>query len=165
MHTMAHEATEQAKPAKKKGKLLLILGAVGVLAVGGGAAWWFMRPAPVEAAEEETTEAHAESGGGVVSFEPFVVNLADEGGGRFLRATVQLVVPDEELAKEITENAVQMVRLRSNLLELLAEQTSDALITAEGKTALKDAIAERAAALLAPHEVSDVLFSDFLVQF
>jgi flagellar FliL protein len=124
-----------------------------------------MRPAPA-AAEEESQEAHEESGGGgVVGFEPFVVNLADEGGGRFLRATVQLVVPDAEAAKEITENAVQMVRLRSNLLELLAEQTSDTLVTAEGKTALKDAIAERAAAVLSPHQVSDVLFSDFLVQF
>jgi flagellar FliL protein len=164
---MAQEASEQAKPAKKKGKLPLILGVVGVLALGGGgAAWWFMRPAPAAAdeQEEETKEAH-EEGGGVVSFEPFVVNLADEGGGRFLRATVQIVVADAELAKEISENAVKMVRLRSNLLELLAEQTSDALITAEGKNALKDAIAERAAEVLAPHEVSDVLFSDFLVQF
>jgi flagellar FliL protein len=162
---MSQQATEQAKPATKKGKLPLLLGVVGVLALGGGgAAWWLMRPAPA-AAEEESQEAHEESGGGVVGFEPFVVNLADEGGGRFLRATVQLVVPDEEVAKEITENAVQMVRLRSNLLELLAEQTSDTLVTAEGKTALKDAIAERAAAVLSPHEVSDVLFSDFLVQF
>jgi flagellar FliL protein len=162
---MSQEATNQATPARKKGRLLLVLGVAGVLALGGGAAWWFMRPAPA-AAEEESQEAHEESGGGgVVGFEPFVVNLADEGGGRFLRATVQLVVPDAEAAKEITENAVQMVRLRSNLLELLAEQTSDTLVTAEGKTALKDAIAERAAAVLSPHQVSDVLFSDFLVQF
>jgi flagellar FliL protein len=162
---MSQEATEQAKPAKKKSKLPLILGVVGVLALGGGGAFWFLRPAPVaaEAASEEPPAA--EIGGGVVSFEPFVVNLTDEGGGRFLRASVQLVVADPETAKEITENAVQMVRLRSSLLELLAEQTSDMLITAEGKAALKEAIADRADGVLAPHEVSDVLFSDFLVQF
>jgi len=161
---MSQEATEQAKPAKKKSKLPLILGAVGLLAVGGGGAFWFLRAAPV-AAEGAKEEAPAETGGGVVTFEPFVVNLADEGGGRFLRASVQLVVADPETAKEITENAVQMVRLRSSLLELLAEQASETLITADGKAALKEAIAERAAGVLAPHEVLDVLFSDFLVQF
>jgi len=165
--TMSQEATEQAKPGKKKGKLPLILGAVGVLAVAGGGAWWFMRPVAADgkAAAEEAAPAHEEEAAGVLAFDPFVVNLADGEGSRFLKVTVQLVVPGAEAVTEIEENAVQMVRLRSDLLDLLSEQRSDELVTADGKLALKEAIAERAAAVLEPHEVSDVLFSDFLVQF
>lgn len=164
---MSQEATEQAKPAKKKGKLPLILGAVGALAAVGGGAYWFMRPAPegAKAEAKAAAPAHEEEAAGVLSFEPFVVNLADGEGSRFLKVTVQLVVPGEATVAEIEENPVQMVRLRSDLLDLLSEQNSEDLVTADGKLALKEAIAERAAEVLDPHEVSDVLFSDFLVQF
>lgn len=164
---MSQAPTEQAKPAKKKGKLPLILGAVGALAAVGGGAYWFMRPAPADATAEaqEAAAAHEEEAAGVLAFDPFVVNLADGEGSRFLKVTVQLVVPGAEAVAEIQEDAVQMVRLRSDLLDLLSEQSSEELVTAEGKLALKEAIAERAAVVLEPHEVSDVLFSDFLVQF
>ncbi len=163
---MSQEPTDQAKAAKKKGKLPLILGAVGALAAVGGGAYWFMRPAPADATEaHEEAPAHEEEAAGVLAFDPFVVNLADGEGSRFLKVTVQLVVPGAETVAEIQEDAVQMVRLRSDLLDLLSEQSSEELVTAEGKLALKEAIAERAAVVLEPHEVSDVLFSDFLVQF
>jgi flagellar FliL protein len=170
---MADESTPQAQPAqKKKSKKGLILGALGalVLAGGGGAAWWFMRPAEAaaEAGAGAGTEAAAEveeEGSGILSFEPFVVNLADGKGSRFLRVSVQLVISGEDTAAELEEEPVKKVRLRSEMLELLAEQTSDQLVTSEGKTALKAAIAERAGTVLAPHKVTDVLFSDFIVQF
>jgi flagellar FliL protein len=169
---MADEATEQPKaPAKKKGKRGLILGAaaVALLGGGGGAAYWFTRPAPATAtgqeAEAAAEEEHAGEGGGVLSFEPFVVNLADGAGARFLRINIRLVVAGEETATHLQEDEVAMVRLRSGLLELLAEQTSDQLVTAEGKAALKETISARASEIIEPEKVTDVLFSDFLVQF
>jgi flagellar FliL protein len=170
---MADEPTAQAQPApKKKSKKGLIIGALGalVLAGGGGAAWWLMRPAEAaadaaaEGAAEEAAEAEAEESG-ILSFEPFVVNLADGQGSRFLRVSVQLVIAGEDAAAELEEEPVKKVRLRSELLELLAGQSSDQLVTPEGKTALKAAIAERASKVLQPHKVIDVLFSDFIVQF
>ncbi|MGE3508779.1 MAG: flagellar basal body-associated protein FliL [Vicinamibacterales bacterium] len=106
----------------------------------------------------------------LMSFEPFVVNLADPGAARFLRTNVQLVVSGGEeggshgAAKGPT---VEEMRARSAILELLSAETSDALTTPEGKEALKEQILERMEVVLeaAKIEVEDVLFSDFVIQF
>ena len=50
------------------------------------------------------------------------------------------------------------------ILELLTLQTSDALVTTAGKTALKKAIAERVSTAIEDVKVFDVLFADFVVQ-
>ena len=102
---------------------------------------------------------------GLVSFEPFVANLADPGGQRFVRATVQLVVGDAHMATEMTETPVLAMQARAIILELLATQLADTLVTPDGKVALRQAIAERIAEALHEVEVVDVLFSDFVVQF
>src|SRR5712691_1923622 len=161
-------AEPAAKPAKKssKGKLFIILGVVVVLLGGGGAAAYFTMRKPAEAvatAAAPKKAAHPDTG--IVSFEPFVVNLADTGGQRFLRISVRLIVGEEEQAKHIQESEVQLMRLRSAILELLTAQTSERIVTQDGKAALKKEIAERAAHIVAPIEVSDVLFSDFVVQY
>src|SRR5215467_10651881 len=127
------------------------------------------RNAPAGEAAGGAAPAHAaaaaeEAPGGVLSFEPFVVNLTDGGGSRFLRLTVRLLV-SAEAAEKLAKNEVMMVRTRSAILELLAEQSSDHLVTAAGKAELKKTIRERADAVLAPVKVADVLFSDFVVQF
>ena len=160
-------AAEPAAPKKSRAKLFIILSVVLLLLGGGGAAayWTMLRPAAAEGAEAHT-EAHEEvEPTGIVGFEPFVVNLADANARRFLRITVRLIVESEEEAKHIEENQVTLMRLRSEILELLTAQTSEQIVTLDGKAALKKQIAERASAVAAPIEVSDVLFSDFVVQY
>ena len=162
----------EAAPKKKKGKgkLFIILGVVFLLLGGGGAAAYFtlLNPAPAEGdaaaapaeGEHKPTEAH-----GLVSFEPFIVNLADTGGRRFLRINVRILVPEEEEAKEIEEHKVTLERLRASILEILSSRSSEQIASIEGKTALKHDIAEHAKPILEPIEVADVLFSDFVVQY
>ncbi|MGE0039772.1 MAG: flagellar basal body-associated protein FliL [Vicinamibacterales bacterium] len=169
--------SEQDKPKGGFMKTAILLVVVLLLVGGAGAGgyWWSQQgAAAAPASGEHATEAPADSGhdagggdeaaagGGLVSFEPFLVNLADPG--RYLRTNVKLVVGSEARAKEIGENEVALMRLRSAMLELLAEQHADALVTADGKTALKNAIKERAGEIADAHIV-DVLFSDFVVQF
>jgi TPP-dependent indolepyruvate ferredoxin oxidoreductase alpha subunit len=72
---------------------------------------------------------------------------------------------DEAHAAEIGENEITQARIRSAVLELLAVQTADRLITPDGKAALKQAIAEGASHAVEGLHVSDVLFSEFVVQF
>jgi len=48
---------------------------------------------------------------------------------------------------------------------LLAQQKADSLITPEGKSELKAAIAEHVKEILEEAKVTDVLFTDFVVQF
>jgi len=155
------EKAAASAPAKKgKSKLLMIGIAVIVLLGGGGAgAWLYMgkNAAHAEAATEPPPTP------GLVTLEPFIVNLADPGGRRFLRVSLRLLVKDEAEAKEVADNELLLVKTRSAVLELLATQKSETLTTPEGKTELKKAIAEKAAAALG-HEVTDVLFAEFVVQ-
>lgn len=150
-------------PAKGRGKLPLIGGAVALLAIGGGGTYWWNGRHVAEPAVE--AKAIPPSARGLVSFEPFVANLADPGGTRFVRTTVQLVVADVVQATEMAETPVLVMQARAIILELLTTQSADALITLEGKAALRKAIAERVHEALHEIEVIDVLFSDFVVQF
>ncbi len=155
-----------AAPASGKGKLFIILSVVGALLLGGGATFWMTRLGAVhtDAAAQGAPAPVPEGPKGVLSFEPFVVNLTDAGGSRFLRVTVRLLVA-ADAAERLSKDDVTMVRARSAILELLAEQSSDRLVTAAGKADLKKAILERADGVLVPVKVADVLFSDFVVQF
>ncbi|HUK35936.1 MAG TPA: flagellar basal body-associated FliL family protein [Vicinamibacterales bacterium] len=160
----AAPAGDSPAPPPKSKKLLLIL-VIAILAVAGGAAFWVMKKRTAPATEShEKQAAAADAAAGVVSFEPFIVNLADGGGSRFLRLTVRLVLPSEE-AEHLSKNEVALARARSAILEVLSEQSSDRLVTAAGKADLKKAILERADGVFRPAKVDDVLFSDFVVQF
>jgi len=153
------------EPARKKGRSVILLALVGLVVMGGaggGVWWWFQRGTAV--AEAAPNEPALEKRG-LLTFEPFMVNLADEGGTRFLKATIALVVEDEAVAKQLEEAAVVKSRVRSDILELLTEQQASALVTPEGKESLKSAIKARTAQALESKKVIDVLFSEFVVQF
>lgn len=159
-------AAPPAAPAKKSKMRLLIIVGVVLAAAGGGGFWW-MKQQPVAAAEgehEAAPAAHAEAPGSLLPLDTFTVNLADPGASRFLRATIQLVLAGEGAAAELEHDPLIKTRIRSVVLELLTTQQAQTLVTPEGKTALKSEIAARVSE--ATHvEVTDVLFSDFVVQF
>jgi flagellar FliL protein len=166
----AKDKTEKADaPAapKKKSKLVwIVLIVVLILAGGGGAGayWYFSRSAETAEGKEATEEAEAPPEPGLVEMEPFVVNLADPGGQRFVRVSMRLLTYDEHQALELKENSVSQAKVRAALLELLSMQTADGLVTLEGKNALKKAIAERASQAVHELKVIDVLFVEFIVQ-
>src|SRR5262249_52508358 len=127
-----------------------------------GAFWWSRRAA---ASSAESPKEAKPAKRGLVSFEPFVVNLADKEAPRFLRTTVGLVVDDAEAEEHVKESHVQVLQARSAILELLSAQTSEVLATADGKAALKQAIIERLHTTFSGMKVEDVLFSDFVIQY
>jgi flagellar FliL protein len=156
--------TEDARsptPKKSRKKLFVIVFAVLALIAGGGAVGFKLlrHPAP---AHDATPESGPQ---GLLSLDPFVVNLADQGGSRFLRVNVRLVVGAPEQAERVQKNDIALMRVRSSILELLTQQTADKLVTPDGKAALKHAIATRVEPVLEGTKVTDVLFSDFVVQF
>lgn len=155
--------SEAAAQPKKRGRKALLFGILFTIALGAGGGFWFWRQSRAAAAHSEP--AAIERGpGAVLVLEPFLVNLADPEASRFLRLTLRLVIDDEHAAADFGENEVEKARVRSAILELLTTQKSDALVTPDGKQALKQAIAGRAGDVL--HlEIRDVLFTDFVVQF
>jgi flagellar FliL protein len=148
-------------PRQRGMKKLLKIGLPILLVLAGASVggWWWMNRSTVEAAEPPLADR------GLLSFEPFLVNLADAGGTRFLKVNVQLVLGTAEEAKHVQETPVVLMELRSAILEILTQQSASALVTAPGKQALKAAIKANIATLLKGQKVIDVLFSEFVVQF
>ena len=132
-----------------------------LLASGTGGAWWWMR---IAAATPEITETPLGERG-LVTFDPFLVNLADAGGSRFLKINIQLVVNSAVAAESVQKAPVVLMPVRSAILEVLTEQTAASLVTGAGKSALKEDIKKRVALLLRDQKVIDVLFTEFVVQF
>ena len=169
---MSNAAQPAEAPPKSRRKLPLVIAIFVLLAAGsgGGYLWWSTRHAAAENAEAgggQDAKAHAEAEphGVLLPLDTFTVNLADPGATRFLRTSVQLVLPvEEDVLAELQHQKVPVVRARAAVLELLAEQKSDVINTPEGKLALKTEIRKRAGKAL-HHEITDVLFSDFVIQF
>jgi flagellar FliL protein len=154
-------------PAPKKRRRFLKFLLVVLIAVAGGGAgayFYFFKATPAHA-EEAKPEPPPPPPTGIVALDPFVVNLADTGATRFLRVTLSLVVQDEERTQELEENDIEKARIRSAILELLAEQNAGQLVTPEGKDELKKTIAARIEHAAHELKVVDVLFSEFVIQF
>jgi flagellar protein FliL len=149
-----------AAPKKNRRRTLVWLAPLVLLLAGvpAGAYFWMQHRAGVgEAAKPDHS--------GVLSLDPFTVNLADKDSPRFLRITMSLVLNDADAIDELRKDALKQARLRSELLELLTQQTAEHLVSPEGKMQLKHAIAQRATTALQPLKVTDVLLADFVVQF
>lgn len=159
---MAEATTPPAPKSAGWKKTIGIVVITGLVAAGGGF-WWSQKATAQATPGGEVAPAPVSRG--LVKFDPFVVNLADGGGSHFLRATVQLVVEPSEGAEAIAADAILMVELRAAILELLAQQHASALVTPDGKAAAKTAIVSRTQTALHAWKISDVLFSEFVVQF
>lgn len=158
---------EKAKVKKEKKprswKRIGVGAAVIVLVLAGSGYWLKGRAAAAPKTAEEIEAAGERS---LIALDPFVVNLADDGGAHFLRANIQLIIDaSEKDAVALQEKKVEIMPLRSAVLELLSQQHSATLVTPEGKNALKDAIKKRAGEVFHKFKVKEVLFSEFVVQF
>lgn len=127
----------QAKPAGKK-KLVLIGAIVAVLVVGAAAAWFLLaRGHGAEGEEGAPAPQHkAAAPKGPPTFLPIenmVVNLADPGGDRFAQLGLTLELADSKTAEQVKQF---LPAIRSAILVLVSQRTSDELLTKEGKEKL-----------------------------
>jgi len=160
---------EQPEPAKKSSKLPLIASGVLVLA-GVVVALWYLRIGPFAGAAARHAEAtaaieeHAEDDKGkpaaILALEPFIANLADDGGRRYLKATFQI---DFGTAIPPTMQA-RLPQVRDLLLTLFTSKTFDDIRTPEGKQQLREEIIARINQVLDRDAVKAVYFTEFIVQ-
>ena len=183
---MSQAAAPAPDAGKKKGKGKLLVTLVATLALalgGGGAAYFFMGRGDAAKGKQAKAGEHGQAAEGrgddegeshepvVVALPTFTVNLADKEVPRYLRTTVSLLIKDTEAAATLSAGGehkagaepVRIAMARSAILELLTTKTAEDLMTADGKTALKKEIAERASKAFR-FKVNDVLLAEFVVQ-
>jgi flagellar FliL protein len=139
------DAAEGKKAPFKTKKLLVIVGAlVLVLAVAAGGAFYFLKQraaASDEGEEEAPATAHIPDKPPVyMPLDNMVVNLADPGGQRVAQLGITLVVADEKAGAAVRSF---LPTIRSGVLMLVSQRTSEELLTGEGKEKLaKDILRE-----------------------
>jgi flagellar FliL protein len=167
------KAEAAAAPAGGKNKLFMMIGAaVLVLGIGGGAGWYFMHGSGEEASEparkdhggskKKKKEEHPPE---YLAIDSFTVNLQPENGDQYLRVAFTLQVDGAEQAELIKAN---MAKVRSRVLLLLSGKKASEINTVEGKQQLAGEILAVVKEPFAEHgdeqEVSDVLFTEFIIQ-
>ena len=91
----------------------------------------------------------------------FIVNLADEGGNRYLRTKMNLELKDEESNLMVQE---RLPMIRNSILMILPTKTYTDIATVEGKSALRDEMVTKLNAFLAPGSVTNIYFTEFVIQ-
>ena len=135
------EAATQEQP-KKGGKKVVVFALVGLLLAGGGggAAWYFMKGKAAPHAEESQEEAKpaAAKAPAYLPLDTMVVNLADPGGERFAQLGITIELSEDKAADKIRS---YLPSVRSSILLLVSQRTSEDLLTRQGKEKLAADIA------------------------
>lgn len=156
-------------------KIVIIL--IGVMMVfmlglGGGLFMMWNKLSAVEAKAQDKAEGDEKDAkdepipveellGPIFPLDTFIVNLADKGGKRYLRITIDLELGSEELEAEV---AKRLPQVRDSILTILPTKTFEDISSANGKIALRDQMLERINGLLARGQVTNIYFKEFVVQ-
>jgi len=153
----AAEDETGAKKGKKKMLLIIIIAVVAVALAAGG---FFLVPKFMGGSKEKKEETKGEEGA-MFSLEPFVVNLNDAGGPKFLKVSLQLELAGPALMEKAKQKSPQ---LRDAVITLLTSKSSESLYPPEGKLQLKDEINARMNQVLGANSVKNVYLTDFVMQ-
>lgn len=167
--TLNEQAEEQKGGSKMK---LIIIVVVALVLVAGGffGLKMFMGDDEEKPAEGAAPAAPAAKPAGeekamgtMVEVAPFIVNLADPGGKRYLKLTISLDVGSEEGMQAKVEAV--MPRIRDSLLLLLSSKTYTDISTVAGKVRLRNEVLKIVnRALAGTQGVHAVYFTEFVIQ-
>ena len=154
--------------------LIILIGVVMIfmLGLGGGLFMMWNKLSVMETQAQRTAEDGEQADrdtrvsvekllGPIFPLDTFIVNLADKGGKRYLRITIDLELDSEDLESEVTKRLPQV---RDSILTILPTKRFEDISSAEGKTALRDQMLERINGLLARGQITNIYFKEFVVQ-
>ena len=151
--------------------LVLLIGVLMVLMLGLGGGLFMMwnklstlNTQSVASAGEQPGDQAAsieQPLGPIFSLDTFIVNLADKGGNRYLRVTMDLELGNPELESEIKKRLPQV---RDGILMILPTKRFEDISTVQGKTALRDEVLETLNGFLTQGKIINIYFKEFVVQ-
>lgn len=170
---------DKAPEKKSKKKLFIIIGFVVILVIGG-ASYFFLFSGGggddehAEASEE--VDAHgkkkkkvkkgkhgeelASEGPEIIQFDPFIVNLTNTAGNRYLKVSISIEL-DAEAAEESKGKTAQ---IRDSIITLLSSKSYTDVGSVSGKYQLRDEIAARINLIISEGKVKSVYFTEFVIQ-
>jgi len=165
---VAKKEERNNKEEKKGGSLLvlilLVVQVITLAAVGGLFYMVLKRPAVAVVPGDTAVKGKAREAGKtavMVNLKPFVVNLADEGGRRYLKASIDLEVGSKGVASEIDKN---LPAIRNAIIMILSSKSFADIFDRAGKDRLREEIKYALNSKLTKGEVRQVYFTEFVVQ-
>ncbi len=163
------------KPKKKGGILKWILILLMLLALAGGGVWYyFFSTLP----GSKNAAAASVAGGGTVTktvaapsapsnalptkeLKPFLVNLADPLGKRYIKLTFEVEMSGPQVGAELD---AQNARIRDAVIMLLSSKTYADLAPTESKLVLQNELVDRLNKILGGPKITRVFFTDMVIQ-
>jgi len=156
------EAVQPVAEVKgKKGWMKwIIIGVVVLVVLGAAAGGGLYVFNNVLGAKKETAKAPPVIGS-LWSLDPFIVNLLDNNGERYLKVVMQFEVGDPSIIQELD---LVKPRVRDGILDLLSSKTLADLSDALGKQRLREEIILRVNNSISRGRISKVYFTEFVIQ-
>jgi flagellar FliL protein len=137
-----------------------------------GATGWMLYSQPKGMTQQEATAAPVEASPSPESsplpeqsvpfaLDPFLLNLADLSGKRYLRATFEFEVSPPPGAEEMKAKTSQ---IRDRIILVLTSKTFDEIRTTTGKGALREKILNELNPILTSGKARHIYFKEFVVQ-
>jgi flagellar protein FliL len=150
---------EQPDEPKKKPKFKWILiASVALVVVASGAITGFYLMTKADSKKPLPEKPVVLS---IWPMEPFIVNIAETNGERYLKIVIQLETSDPGVGPELEQIKP---RIRDSILDLLTPKAYKDLMDLAGKQRLREDIAGRINNILQRGKVTRVYFTDFVIQ-
>ncbi len=126
-----------------------------------------------EQAIEDLSKAEGDAGteiqqAGILPLEPFIVNLNDPIGRRYLKLTLKLELRKKEYEDKIRGDDLLMSKIRDTIFLILSSKTYDELRTVSGKLSLKQEIITKVNSVISSsfdeEPVTGCFFTEFVIQ-
>lgn len=159
------KGSEEGKPKKSKLGLFVGLGVALLLLAGGGyfayTKFVVSQPTVEESEKTEAAKQRKEAIGQLFALEPFVVNLADPKGKRYLKVRMELEL---ESTQSMEKAEKIKPKLRDMVIMMLTSLSFEEVMTPEGKIRIRDELVDRFNQVMKPDRVVQIYFTDFVVQ-
>ena len=152
----------ESQPKKNKTRMIALgVGLVVLACCCGLLAWKFLfHSSEATQAEKESASKQEGTQTLMVQLEPFVVNLFDEKGMRYLKIRLELEVTgcDEAYVQQ------RIAKIRDNLIILLSSKKYEEVGSIGGKMRLREEMLGRLTGVLGEGKTRGIYFTDFVVQ-
>lgn len=158
---------EQGGGKKPLGKMALLIAAAVLLIVGVGAGAYLLGSGKATgsaggaAGVAEASRAATDTVGPMIDIAPFIVNILDNDGTRYLKAALTLEVETAAGHQEVLE---RMPQLRDAILLVASNKTFDELRDLQGKLQLRAELLARINEIMRRERVRRIYFTEFVVQ-
>jgi flagellar FliL protein len=163
------KAIESEAPSRKFPIKWILIGVTVLVLAGGGFVGWTMVRSDSPAGPDQQTPLAPQASkaapepdvGQTFTMDPFVVNLNEPGGKRYLKSKIELEFMEEKVRQELD---LRLPQLRDVILMHLSSKALDDIQSVDGKIELKNALITRINQVLKQGKIRNLYFTQFVIQ-